>query len=720
MKLPGAGALLATSLSLLSLIPSAFAANILESESLEACQANSGFTATLFQVAFTPNNDSIAFNVVGVSTISGNVTFEIDVAVYGYNLIQKALNPCDANLDGLCPMSSGQINIQSNIALPSSVVGDIPGIAYQIPDLDAVVQVKINDQDTNAQLACVQTHLSNGKTVYQKGVGWSTACVAGLALGVSAIVSGLGHSNTASHIAANAMSLFGFFQAQAFVGMTAVDLPPIVQSWTQNFQWSMGIIRVGFIQSICTWYQQATGGTPSTVLSSLSTTSVSIEKRKRAISTGLDLAKRAAKQVSYNGFTRRATTDATSGSVITVRGIQRVGFVADIELTNIFLTGYIFFIIFVIFIVLGVVIFRWVLEAFSRSGKMKSDKFQDFRNGWTTVLRGILFRLILIGFPQMVVLCFWELATQDSDGEEALAVITIFTMIVMLVWACTKVWLLARRSISMHKNPAYILYSDPVCLHKWGFLYVQFKATQYWYIIPLLCYILIKGLFVAFGQNTGITQAIAFVVLEAALLLGVVIMRPYMDKKTNAFNISIAAVNFVSAIFLLFFTDVFGLPGLVVGIMGVIHFFLNAIFALILIILVLIATAFAIFSKNPDTRYQPMRDDRGSFIKSQTQMTTELDALGATARGEGKTPFKARDIDEDSYSGSSWDDRNNAGYSQLQQPYNSNLNNVRTGYDGSPYAREDSVRSNHSHVSITAPSRSATASPWQRGAGYDR
>lgn len=44
-------------------------------------------------------------------------------------------------------------------------------------------------------------------------------------------------------------------------------------------------------------------------------------------------------------------------------------------------------------------------------------------------------------------------------------------------------------------------------------------------------------------------------------------------------------------------------------------------------------------SKNPDNRYQPMRDDRGSFIKSQTNLGhTELDALGATARGDG-TPF---------------------------------------------------------------------------------
>lgn len=50
----------------------------------------------------------------------------------------------------------------------------------------------------------------------------------------------------------------------------------------------------------------------------------------------------------------------------------------------------------------------------------------------------------------------------------------------------------------------------------------------------------------------------------------------------------------------------------------------------------LYASIRAIISKDPDARYQPMRDDRGSFIKSQTDLreTTELDALGAAARGD--------------------------------------------------------------------------------------
>ena len=113
---------------LLSLASSALGADIIESSSLVACQANSGFTATLFQVKFTPSNNSIAFDVNGVSTISGNVTVTIDVSAYGYQIIQKTLDPCELNLDGFCPMSSGPLNILSNIAVPASVVQDIPGM----------------------------------------------------------------------------------------------------------------------------------------------------------------------------------------------------------------------------------------------------------------------------------------------------------------------------------------------------------------------------------------------------------------------------------------------------------------------------------------------------------------------------------------------------------------------------------------------------------------
>ena len=579
--------------------------------------------------------------------------------------------------------------------------------------------------------------MSNGKTVYQPGVGWTTAVISGLGLTASAITSGLGHSNTAAHVAANALSLFGFMQSQAMFGLTSVHMPPIVESWTQNFQWSMGIIKVDFLETICTWYQRSTGGTASTILSELSTTSVEVLKRKKrsSLESGASLMKRAT-----GSLLKRADSQSPGKNENTVvRGIERVGFRAGIEETNIFLTGLIFFVFFVFVVMLLVGVFKGICELLAKSGKMKSDKFQDFRNGWKVVARGILYRLTLIGYPQMCILCLWEFTRKDSPAEILLAVIMLVSMTFSLGWASQKVIRLAKRSVTMHKNPAYILYSDPTCLNKWGFLYVQYRATAYYFVVPVLGFIFVKAMFIGLSQPAAVVQAIAFVIIHAAMLVGVSVLRPWMDKKTNVLNIIITSINFLNAIFLLVFSNVFNQPGIVTGVMGVIFFVYNAVFALVLLLLVLIASIYAVVSKNPDTRYQPMRDDRGSFIKSQSQLTTELDALGATARGDMKSsPYKSSPFDEDAESLSS----GNGASVNRQNMEATSPNNARNapsspvdpsvplfpsesrrgpGYETeNPFARSTSpVPMNGGALSANTYRAQNNPSPWQRGAGYD-
>ncbi|TVY49769.1 Flavin carrier protein [Lachnellula occidentalis] len=756
----------------LSLLSGASALKLIESKSLNTCQDNSSFTASLFNVVFTPNNRTITYDIVGVSSVQGNVSFGIEVSAYGYVFIKQTVDPCNTKgMSGMCPMATGQLDINSNLQFDESTISQIPAIAYGVPDLDANVKVQINQtSNPGVSVACVEANLSNGKTVDQKGVGWTTAVIAGLGLVASAVTSGLGHSNTAAHVASNALSLFGYFQAQAICGMTSVPLPPIVQSWTQNFDWSMGIIGVNFMQSIATWYQKSTGGTPATLLNTLTTTSVQVEKRsigKRSVDQTIKLLTRA-----HEVHTKRDTGTSTSqaGTYI-VKGMKRVAFRADIEATNLFLTGLAFFCIFIVFTIIFVAMFKGFCELAVRMKWMKHDKFQDFRNGWFTVLKGIMFRMVLIGYPQMTILCLWEFTQVDSPAEVVLAIFFFFGMTGTLAWAATKVIRIAKRSEEMHKNPAYILYSDPSALNKWGFLYVQFRATAYYFILPVLVYAVVKGMFIAFGQNAGTVQAIAIIIIEAAALIGASVLRPWMDKSTNVFNIAICAVNFLNGIFLLVFTGVFNQPGIVTGVMGVIFFIINAAFSLVLIILVLVATVYAFIQKNPDVRYQPMSDDRASFIKSQTQLTTELDALGATARGDVKGGYKHNlDLDDDNESWSSDSMRHpnnmplppstaNSAQNYREPPHSpidpsvplfpagsrgappTYQDNPRQMYQGQAESRPNSDLPlinnggsppyNASATNLSAGYRSQNnaspsgfrnqnnSSPWQRGAGYD-
>jgi len=175
--------------------------------------------------------------------------------------------------------------------------------------------------------------------------------------------------------------------------------------------------------------------------------------------------------------------------------------------------------------------------------------------------------------------------------------------------------------------------------------------------------------------------------------------------------------------------------------MGVIFFIYNAAFSTILLIIVLIASVVAVVAKNPDTRYQPMRDDRGSFIKSQSQLTTELDALGATARGESKhgwTNDKSGARVEDDEEADSWSGGSSAGgrTQPLQQQQQQ-----QTAYGGAGAFGHSAPPSDvgpgrhmpptHPSAGIASPyappsqNRSRTQdaaggpSPWQRGAGYE-
>lgn len=160
----------------------------------------------------------------------------------------------------------------------------------------------------------------------------------------------------------------------------------------------------------------------------------------------------------------------------------------------------------------------------------------------------------------MVVLSLWELTRRDSVAEVILAVLMLLSMTAILLWAAVNVHRLAKRSVVMHQNPAYILYSNPKFLHTWGFLYVSYRATAYYWVFPTLFYIFIKGAFIGLSQPSPITQTIGLLCIETINLIFSSVFRPWMDKKTNTFNIAICAVHFVNAVFLLMFTSVFDQP----------------------------------------------------------------------------------------------------------------------------------------------------------------
>ncbi|KAA8909279.1 hypothetical protein TRICI_004591 [Trichomonascus ciferrii] len=665
------------------LVWAASATKFIKSSALLSCMDNSEFTASKFDVALYPDNKTVTLEVSAISTIEDKIIAQVDVIAYGITVVSEELDACSLNLKQLCPLSSGHFDVQTSKKISDDILGKVPGIAYSVPDIDGLVRVTVYKRDDKSKpLACVQATLSNGKTVQTKWASWGIGIVILLFLLTAGAVSVAGYTSAASHIASNTVSLFVYFQSVAIISMMAVKrLPPIAAAWAQNFQWTMGLMRVGFMQKIFTWYVQATGGTSTNILPNDDVISLEVQKRSvpdasgvlpeyghsalpsavrsginrnlyRAMAFGVRLATRANDDQDTKGTTTTdERDDDLSSKTLVLRGMQRVAYLARIELSNVFLTGLVFFVIIGVLIVIVLSLFRLGVGLWSRARPEQAGRFSDYRRGWRLILKGVLFRLVLVGFPQLSVLCLWELTQRDSAACVVLAVLSYVIVVVILGFAAFKVISIARRSAALHKNPAYILFSDPAALNRWGFLYIQYRATAYYFIVPFLAYTFVKAAFVALAQPSGKTQAMAVFILELGWLVALSWLKPYMDKTTNGFNIAIAAINFINALFFLFFSSIFNQPQSINGIMAVVFFVLNAVFSLVLLIMIIVSCGWAIFSKNPDNRYQPMRDDRESFIRDQNasekKLTTELDALGATAR-DGYNPHHQDDGRRDS------------------------------------------------------------------------
>ena len=117
--------------TLLSLSHHAVARRVIQSTSLNSCMPDgsfSGFSATLFNITFTPDDGSLSIKVNGVSSLSGRVTAKLSLVAYGYTAIEKDLDPCSmVGFEGMCPMATGQITLKSTTQVGKDVIDKVPG-----------------------------------------------------------------------------------------------------------------------------------------------------------------------------------------------------------------------------------------------------------------------------------------------------------------------------------------------------------------------------------------------------------------------------------------------------------------------------------------------------------------------------------------------------------------------------------------------------------------
>ncbi|CAI4036641.1 hypothetical protein SMKI_15G4920 [Saccharomyces mikatae IFO 1815] len=596
----------------------------LKTSALLTCVKDSQFSASYFEAAFFPRNNTIFFDIEAQTIISENITIRVELIAYGLNLYSKVFDLCGIQDNLLCPLKPGNIELIGSYYLETAVANQIPNIAYNIPDLDAYIVVSAYsaaDEEFLKPLACVQVMLSNGRTVQTQYLSWSLVFLTVFGILFSIIYSLQGYTVTSTRLASYSISLVLYFQNLAILAMISVSfLPPIVAAWTQNFQWSMGIIKVDFMQRLFEWYIVATSGSPTIVYHNKEVLSISVQKRtinSKIISASNNLNGVESSQKDKLLYTSnlKNSNDYLS-KILVLRGIKRVSYKAGIEVSNFFLTGFSFFIVFIFMVIIAFVTFKIFLKVLQKFD-IKTTRYLQFHINWSALLKGTLYRVILIIYSEVSLLAFWEVTQRDSAATLVEAIIVVILMTVLLSSASIRIWRRMLKSKKKFGQPSYLLFSNSTFLNKFGFLYSQFKSTKVWWLIVTIAYMLIRSILVGALQTHGKSQSVGVFLTEAIYLIFLCWMQPYMDKTTNVFNISIHSLNLINALFFLFFSNLFQQPIAVSSFMGIIFFFMNATFSLYLFFFILVCFWMAVYYKHPDTRYKPIDDQRRSFLKNE-------------------------------------------------------------------------------------------------------
>ncbi|KAE8423388.1 hypothetical protein BDV36DRAFT_290523 [Aspergillus pseudocaelatus] len=328
----------------------------------------------------------------------------------------------------------------------------------------------------------------------------------GLLASVAVLI--LGHTIIAAEVSFRTLLFLSFMQSQAIAGMSSVSFPPIVQSWTSMFQWTMGIVKEATLQPFCTWYQRATGGTPSTLVGE---TEQSVYMAKRSLA-------------GLGSLVTRSIDTTKGGTEQTVRGIERVGYRANIERTNIFMTGYSFF-YFVTILTILIILLLGLGLPFMPKRVNNPKRIVEAKIGCKALLRGSIYRIASLGYPQMCVICAWELIERYSAAEIVLAITMWLTVTTALAFATFKVIQHAWTYRSMSK-----LVLDSTCLTQWGFWYTNYRTEAYYFSNVLLIYTIFKGAVTGFSPSNPIVQSILLLILETTMLVATCIIKPFMGQ----------------------------------------------------------------------------------------------------------------------------------------------------------------------------------------------
>jgi len=635
--------------------------DILVTSGFDNCNNNnSDITVDNVDIKYNNADKTVTFNVAGTSAKEQNVTAKLSVTAFGQNVYSNEFNPCAVGtfVKQLCPgthppyttpkeysslvvcfannpiVPPGQFGANGTQAIPPEFAKQIPAIAFQVPDIAAQAKLELKSLDDNSTIGCVQSEVTNGKTVNVPAVSYVAAGIAAGALvigGASAIGaafsgaaagagSGVGGVGT---ISPTFGEVFGVFHGFAMNGMMSVQFPQVYRSFAKNFAFSTGLIPWRQMQIGIDDFRAKTGGNLTRDSVELLKNSTLVFPDGSTSNVNGSLFRR-----SFDGFTYVALRDIdtqvnttttmgdngspTESSIRTaVSGIQGFVNTLSVPASNTFMTVLEIVAIVIGVIIVSILLVKVILEAWAVFGRFP-ESLADFRKHyWGSIARAVT-SLILLLYGVWVLYCIFQFTRGDSWAAQVLAAVTLALFTGILAFFSWKIWRTAKK-LRDAEGDTSSLYEDKLYWRKYSLFYESYKKDYWWVFMPVVIYLFVKGAVLAATDGHGMIQTIASLIVEGLFLVLLLWSRPYERKSGNVLNITIQVVRVLSVALILVFVEEFGIAQTTQTVAGVVLIAVQSALAVLLAILILWNAIISLCKQNP---HQKRRKEMGKWCST--------------------------------------------------------------------------------------------------------
>jgi len=439
------------------------------------------------------------------------------------------------------------------------------------------------------------------------GIAGAIAAGALVLTGVSAAMAG-GQPGV-SHSSPGFMEMIWWYQSMSMDGMFSVNYPGIYRSYTKNFAFSCGLIPWGTMQTTIDNFRKSTGGNitdnnydylkNSTLRFSDGTTATPSGSFKRLLIRGLDvLLPRDFSGIttSINGTSSSTSTSSSQQSTL-VSGIQAYVEQVTVPDANAFMTILLVFAIVVGAIVVGILLFKVILEAWALIGKFPTS-LTTFRKEYWRILANTITSLVLLLYGVWVLYCIFQFKNGDSWAAKTLAGITLGLFTALLAFYTWRIWSVAHK-LKQSQGDSSALFEDKKTWKKYKIFYENYKKQHWWLFIPSIVYMFAKGCVLAGGDGHGLVQTIGQLAIESIMLILLLWSRPYSRKSGNWVNIIIQIVRVASVVCILVFVTELGIAKTTQTITGIVLIVVQASLTGILALLIAINAIINCCKENP-------------------------------------------------------------------------------------------------------------------------